>query len=148
MKTNKFYQKYVLPTDTEFIVEYGNIQKDIPQVLCVSFKTYLSAAEQKEEGYGDIVSGIMERFKGDCSLSLPNAQFERDFIFDYDFLKSTTKSFTNKILTFELFLKQPSHLTDKTVFLEEGLKGFLIPLLKKLETTFVKHNISPKKAKK
>lgn len=147
MKTNKFYQKYILSTDTEFLVEYGNIQKDIPQVICVNFKTYLSSTMEREEGYSEIITEIMEKFKREFSFCLPNTQFDRNFIFDYNFLKTINGSFDGKILTFELFLKCPSHLIDEREFLEEILSQILNPLLKNLEATFVKHNISPKKAK-
>lgn len=144
MGAKKFYQTFKLSVDNEFIVEFGNAQKETPQIICIIFKTYLTSLK---DTYEDIIDEIMLQFKKRVNAEIKKSTFDNAFIFDFDFLKMQKKEFKNKILTFDLFLKQNIESINQTKYLHDELKFFLEPLLKDLETTFVKHNISPKKVK-
>lgn len=135
MAIKKFYRNLSLPNKYGFQIEYGNASKETKQVVCLVGKTYVSTIKSTPSING-AVDEIMGKFKKNVSKGIRSTSYSDNFIFDYDFLKTSDTDIDNKILTFELYLNN-----NKTPE-KDNIPDLLEPLLADLESSFVGHNFS------
>lgn len=131
MSLKKFYKNVKLNLKNGFLIDYGYASKDTQQVICLSGKTYVTVPI-KNNNILKIIDESLSSFKKNLANSLKLSNFSHDFIFDYDFPKNIEGGIKNKILNFDLYLKQ----NNDFILNEEIIKDLLIPLLNDLNESF------------
>lgn len=145
MVIKKLYQNHIIE-NSDFILEYGVANKEMQQVVCLMGKIYLSCSD-KNECYDDIINNIMKFFKRELGIEIRKSAFSNNFIFDYDFFKNIREPFKNKILTFEVYIKQEKDNIKNIIDIKNDIDVLLKHPLEKLKTNFAHNNISLSKVK-
>lgn len=140
------FQKLKLQYDKNFTIEYGTVNKKNPEIIYINYKTYISSVKENNE-YNKIINDIFRYFKRKVTTEIIKSRFDKDFIFDYDILQDIKPQFKNKILTFELFLKQPNNDIKKISMLKGYISELSNKLIENLSNTLEKNNIKLSKVK-
>lgn len=100
----RYYKSFNIKSLDKFSVEYGTINRLKPDVIFISFKTYMAA--HSDDDLQDVIEDVLSKSRSKISLILRGSVFDKKFIFDYVLAQDLGASFKNKILTFDLFVKQ------------------------------------------
>ena len=140
--SKKCYCKvYTLPCKGDFNIKYSNTVKGNKPVWKITGKTFISSIEETETAKDD-VRNIMSELKQKITRTISTTPFDSNFIFDYDFIKYVDTSFKNKMVSFDLFLKQKEKGDVK-----EELMNLLDEPINELTSKFMKTNLKPTNAR-
>lgn len=141
----RLFTKYLI-NDNDFTIEYGTVDRCMPNYIYVSCKTYLHLIENDEE-YNYEMKDILKEFRRKVKNIIKKSQFEDDFILSYDFANDIVTEFKNKILTFDLFIKQKEENFVKPKLLADDILNLTSILKIPLKESLNSHNIYFSKAK-
>lgn len=142
----KKYKNITLEKNDSISIEYGAVDRKKPEIIYVNYKTYLSS-NKENDGYNSIMTCVLRSLKRHVSTYVSNSRFEKNFIFDYDILQGIQSNFKNKILTFELYLKQPKDDIKPLRALQQEIGSMSESFLANLSENLKKNNIELSKVK-
>ena len=140
----KKYQIININNNNNFIIQFGVVDRLNPEIVFVKCKTYLSSDVIDDHNYN--IKIIFNKIKKRLQDAIRDSFFDNEFIFDYDVTQDLITSFKNKILTFDIFIKQSNNIS-KLPFLKNTLSDLTIPLLDILENHLPTYNIFLSKTK-
>lgn len=142
--TKKLYQIINIKDSDNFEIQFGAIDRLNPEIVFIKCKTYLSSNIDDDHYYN--VKNIFKKVKKKLQNDIRRSFFDNDFIFNYDITQDLNAAFQNKILTFDVFIKQTDSI-NKLTLLKQALSDLTIPLLNLLEVSLPMHNIFLSKTK-
>lgn len=140
-------QNVKLHCDECFLIEYGSIDRKNPEVIFLNYKTYLTSCCKNEE-FRTIINDILKKLKQTVKEIVYKSKFNKNYIFDYDILQDIQPVFKNKILTFELFLKQPKDNILKIPKLKNDIEDLSRAFISVITQYMHSNNIALSKVKK
>lgn len=128
--TPRYFKCFKIKSIDNLLVEYGVINRNQPEVLFVSCKTYITS--QTKRDLNETLNNILLRARKVLKQIIINLDFEEDFIFDYTITQGLEQGFKNKIILFDIFVKQknnniipPSKLKKHIKDISEALGNYL-----------------------
>lgn len=146
MKINRYYFTYHIKNDDKLNLEYGVTNREQPEILYISCKTYLNLIK-KDMDYCDEVDSVFKQLKRVTKDIIKNSQFEDKFIFTYDFSNDIQTGFKNKVLTFDLFIKQKDDNIIKPKELSNDIFNLVSSIKQPLQKLLHENNIEFSKTK-
>ena len=135
--SKKCYCKvYNLTCKGNFNIKYSNTIKGKTPVWKITGKTFVSSVKNTETA-GEDIKKIMSVLRQKITRNLISSSFDSNMIFDYDFIKYINSPFKNKMLSFDLFLKQKSQKGN----VKEEFINILETPIEELSETFLKTNL-------
>lgn len=139
-------KEYKLNINNNFVIKYGTIDRNNPQVIYICGKTWICPNE--ELNFINTVECIKTNFRQSVkTLVTNNILLDNKFVCDFDVNGLSLNINKKNYVAFEIFLKQnqTSILSLKDV--GEGIKTDLTKLIEKLYNIFDNYNFSLSKSK-
>ena len=89
----------------DFVARYKLARRNHPEVIQVEVKTYLTSNNCDSTPIANM-GNLLSYIKHSIPYLLNDDIFNKEYIFDYDIYENDASQLENKILSFQLFIKQ------------------------------------------
>lgn len=118
--TPRYFKCFKIKSIDNLLVEYGVINRNQPEVLFISCKTYITS--QTKRDLNETLNTILLKARKVLKQTIINLNFEEDFIFDYTITQGLEQGFKNKIILFDIFVKQKNNNIISPLKLKKHIK--------------------------
>ena len=145
--TPRYYKSIKLPLNDKIYVEYGVVNREKPNVLFINFKTYITTLTINKK-LPKTIESKLNRFNKNIYNILSPTKFNNNFIFDFILAQDLDCNFKNKLLVFELFVKQNSPTIHSIIDLKKDITIIATSFIELFENFCLSENIDFNKTKR